>query len=78
MTYRNNIIVAVIIAALTILSITAAWIIGREKGFEEAFRLTTGCSEVRLSRHNYKQQLGLQPNYNKHRLSLISELQIND
>ena len=57
MTYRN-IFVTVIIVTLTILSIITAWLIGREIGFEEAFRLITGSNEVRLSRHDYKQQLG--------------------
>lgn len=77
MTYRN-IIVTVIIVTLTILSIITAWLIGREIGFEEAFRLITGSSEVRLSRHDYRQQLGEQLNYKAQHLSLISRLQINN
>lgn len=54
---HKHLLVATVIMTVTMVGITLAWIFGRETGFEEAFRLMTGSSEVRLTRKQYKQQL---------------------
>lgn len=52
---KKTLLIITMITAL--IGFFSTYLAGRERGFEEAFRLTTDSPDVKISRHTYMSQV---------------------